>query len=880
MAEIVGGPGRERPDNPDEPEERKDAEEDGGERPAVAPWRWILAGALALFLAGSATLWFRCGLHGCPDVETLRGYMPDEASVVLDRDGEEISKLFLTRRIMVPLDSLSEHVPAAFVAIEDKRFWEHGGVDWRRVAGAMATNIKSMGVEEGSSTITMQLARNVFPEKLPANQRTMWRKLGEARVARLIEQEYTKEDILQLYLNQIYFGNGAYGIEAAAQEYFGKPAAELDLSEAALLAALPRAPSRLNPRSNPEAALEGRALVLERMTAQGLITAEEAAEAGEVELELREGQLDDGGEAPYFVEAVRRRLEDELGDAIYTGGYTIHTTLDLAMQKAAEAELTEQMRAIESGRYGSYRHETWNSVHGDSTADLSGGTPYVQAALIVLDARTGDVLTLIGGRDYDDSEFNRATQARRQPGSAFKPFVYAAALASGYPPSHQVADEPIRMVLDGGRTWEPKNYDGSYSGAVSLREGLMRSKNVVTVRIANEIGLGRVVSTAEQMLGQSVPSNPSVVLGTAEVTPLGLTAAYAAFATLGRRPEPRFVLRVEDRNGGIVWTEQPYATEVIQPAAAYLTTNILEDVVDRGTGTAVRAVGFRGAAGGKTGTTQDAADVWFVGFTPEVVGTIWIGFDERKTVVRGATGGELAAPVWGRLMRRIDLESAGWEPPPGVETRTVNGQGEVIADNCAYGGETRTEYFLSGTAPLGTCYPDYYAYGDSLGYGSYYGDTLRVDTLDGEDGWWDRMRARLRSLRNGSDTTRIDSAGRPPVRIDTTRSRSDTLRGTDPTRRDSVPPIRPVRVDTATVRRDTIRPGSDTTIRRPPPDTTRRPPPDTTRRPPPDTTRRPPPDTTRRPPPDTTRRPPPDTTRRPPPDTTRRPPADAMGSER
>jgi 1A family penicillin-binding protein len=836
MAEIVGGPDHKQPDKPKEsegPESGVEAEERG----PVAPWRWIVAGLLALFLAGSATLWFRCGMNGCPDVETLRGYMPDEASVVLDREGTEISKLFVTRRIVVPLDSLPEHVPNAFIAIEDKRFWEHGGVDWRRVLGALATNIKSMGVEEGSSTITMQLARNVFPEKLPASQRTIWRKLGEARVARLIEQEYAKEDILQLYLNQIYFGNGAYGIEAAAQEYFGKSAAELDLSEAALLAALPRAPSRLNPRSNPDAALEGRALVLERMTAQGLITSAEAAEAGDVELELREGQLEDEGEAPYFVEAVRRRLEDELGDAIYTGGYTIHTTLDLGMQQAAESELTEQMRAIESGRYGAYRHETWGSVHGDSTADLSRGTPYVQAALVVMDARNGDVLALIGGRDYDDSEFNRATQARRQPGSAFKPFVYAAALGGGYPPSHQVADEPIRMVLDDGRTWEPENYDGSYSGAVTLREGLMRSKNVVTVRIANEVGLGRVVSTAEQMLGQDVPSNPSVVLGTAEVTPLGLTAAYAAFATLGRRPEPRFVLRVEDRNGSIVWTEQPYATEVIQPAVAFLTTDILQDVVNRGTGTAVRAVGFRGAAAGKTGTTQDAADVWFVGFTPELVGTVWIGFDERKTVVRRATGGELAAPVWGRLMRRIDLESAGWEPPPGVETRTVNARGEVVSEDCAYGGEKRSEYFLSGTAPLGTCYPDYYAYGDSLGYGDYYGDTLRVDTTADDDGWWERMRERLRSWRERDDSVRADTIGRtPPIRVDT--ARPDSLRR-DTVRRDTAPPIRPVRVRPDTVRRDTIvRPPIDTTVRRPPPDTTGvQPPADTTAAPaPPDRT--------------------------------------------
>ena len=796
----------------------------------VAPWRLALASGLALLLLAGSVLWFRCGLHGCPDVETLRGFMPDEASVVLDREGEEVSKLYLTRRVIVPLDSLPDHVAEAFVAIEDKRFWEHGGVDWRRVLGALAANVKSMGIEEGSSTITMQLARNVFPEKLPASQQTLWRKLGEARVAARIEREYSKHEILQLYLNQIYFGNGAYGIEAAAQEYFGGPAAELTLDEAAMLAALPRAPSRLNPRSNPEAALEGRALVLDRMVEQGWITEEEAAEADEVELDLRTGVRQEVGRAPYFVEAVRRQLEDALGDVIYTGGFTIHTTLDSEIQEVAEQELSQQMSAIESGRYGAFRHPTYEAVHADSAATLADGTPYLQSAFVMMDARTGDVLALIGGRDHDDSEFNRATQARRQPGSAFKPFVYATALGAGYPPSHRVADEPIRLVLDDGRTWAPQNYDGTYAGSVTLRDGLVHSKNVVTVRVAEEVGLGRVVGMAEQMLGQDVPANPSVVLGTAEVTPLQLTAAYAAFATLGRRPEPRLVTRVDDRNGTTIWSQQPYTTEVIPAAAAFLTTSLLQDVVTRGTGTAVRAVGFRGPAAGKTGTTQDAADIWFVGITPDVVGTVWIGFDKRETVLRGATGGELAAPVWGRVMREVAPESDGWAVPPGVIARNVNEYGEVIADNCPEAA-ARREYFLSGTAPVGTCYPDrYWLYDDSAGW-IRYGDRDTLDAAD-DDGWWDRLRDRVQRWRDRSDSLRTDTAA------DTTANRSG---------RDSWPPVGP-----DSLRRDTV-------VRRPPPDTALPTPTDTMRGPSRDTMRGPVPDTMRIPA-DTTRRPPPDTT--------------------
>ncbi|MGH7463993.1 MAG: transglycosylase domain-containing protein, partial [Longimicrobiales bacterium] len=290
--------------------------------------RRVLIGAgsvLLLLLVVTAVLWHRCGLRGCPDVDMLKGYMPDQASVVVDRNGAEVAKLFVTRRVVVPVDSMPEHLLNAFVAIEDRRFWDHGGVDWRRVVGALATNLRAGGIEEGSSTITMQLARNVFPEQLPANQRTIVRKVGEARVAREIEDRYSKREIMELYLNQIYFGNGAYGIESAAEEYFGKSAARLDLAESALLAALPRAPSRLNPRANRDAALEGRDLVLQRMAEQGHITEEQRAEAAEADLVLREGRIDTDDEAPYFVEAVRRQLEDELGTAIYTQGYTIHT---------------------------------------------------------------------------------------------------------------------------------------------------------------------------------------------------------------------------------------------------------------------------------------------------------------------------------------------------------------------------------------------------------------------------------------------------------------------------------------------------------------------------------------------------------------------------
>jgi 1A family penicillin-binding protein len=769
---------------------------------------WLVGGAVVLVVGAvlAALLWFNCGLRGCPDVNELRGYMPDQASVLVDRNGEEISKLYVTRRVVVPVDSIPEHTLNAFIAIEDRRFWGHGGVDWRRVLGAAWQNVRAGGVEEGSSTITMQLARNIFPEKLPANEKTLGRKFAEARMARQIEARYSKHEIMELYLNQIYFGSGAYGIQSASEEYFGKDAHDLTLAESALLAALPRAPSRLNPRANEDAALEGRELVLRRMYDQGLISAQERDEAAETRLVVRERRTRTEDPAQYFVEAVRRQLERDLGRAVYTEGYTIHTTLDLQAQLVAEQELAQQLSAMESGRFGGFPHRTFASVQADTARDRSEGTPYLQGAVVLMDARTGDVLALVGGRDYNDSEFNRATQAMRQPGSAFKPFVYAAAVSSGYAPTHLLMDRPLQWTMGNGQVWEPRNYDGSYAGTVTMRNSLAHSRNIPTVRLANEVGIRRILSTAAQFGLGDLAAHPSVVLGTAEVTPLRLTAAYAALATLGQRPEPRLVTRVVDRRGQIVWQQQPRTQRVIDPAAAFVTTSMLKDVVDRGTGTGVRAAGFRAPAAGKTGTTQDAADIWFVGYTPEIVGTIWIGMDRRQRILRGATGGQIVAPVWGRIMRQVAGGSGSdWTAPSGVETHQVDEQGVIAGAGCATGGAVRTEYFVRGTAPSRACPPaGYYAYGDTLGYYDY--DRLN----DGEDaGWWDRLRRRFAR----EDSVRM--AQQPPQTPDTARPVGTPV-PVSPPAGDTVRP--PVRDTVRPVPRDTARPvpaRPDTTRRRP-----------------------------------------------------------------
>jgi 1A family penicillin-binding protein len=738
-----------------------------------------LGAVAAVVLVVMVVAYQTCGFEGCPSVDEVAGFVPDEASVVLDREGREIDKLFRVRRVVVGLDSVPDHVRHAFVATEDRHFYDHGGVDTRRVVGAALQNLRTRGIAEGFSTITMQVARNVFPERLPMQDRTLNRKIAEIKVARQIEDRYSKAEILELYVNQIYFGAGAWGIEAAAQEYFGKSAKDLTVAEAAMLAGLPQAPSRLNPRENMEGAMERRATVLRRMTDQGYLDAAEAEEIRDAEPELVRSRMESPAQAPYFVEQVRRLVQDRVGDVVYTGGYQIHTTLDLDAQAAMERELSSQLEGIEAGRFGAFGHPSYAAVMGDTTRVTDGArTPYLQGAAIVMDVRTGDVIAMVGGRDFEDSKFNRAIQAKRQPGSAFKPFVYAAALQSGHPPNTILEDSPYRVVRN-GQVWEPRNYDGSYAGNITMREALVRSQNIATIRLAEQVGMERVLNSAYSLgIESDLPRFPSVAIGAGEVTLLEMVTAFSTLAALGERPDPRFVTHVTDRHGRIVWQVEPRRRPAISPEVAFLTLDIMRDVVDRGTGTPVRAAGFRHPAAGKTGTTNESADVWFIGSTPRYTAGIWIGLDERQRIQANATGGRLAAPVWGRAMRTIDTEGGNWSPPPGVERHQVDAFGNVVGTNCQTYGELREEYFLRGTTNgVGCPRP--------LGY-----DTLDPAAYEDED-WWRRLRERV-FREDGADTARPTS---PPDTI-ILRTPRDTVRQT---------PARPDPARPDTVRRDTPR---------------------------------------------------------------------------
>ncbi len=663
----------------------------------------LLASLLLLLVA-----WERCGVRGCPNVERLAAFQPGGAPVLLDRDGEPFADLTPVDYTIVPLESLPDFVAEAFIAVEDQRFMEHSGIDWRRVFGAALADLRAGGFAQGFSTITMQLARNVFPKRLPGERKTLQRKLLEVRVAGEIEEKYSKAEILELYLNHIYFGGSAYGIDAAARTYFGKPASDLTLREAATLAAMPKAPNSYDPRRHPERSGERRDLVLRLMADQGRISSAERERAGAGRTRTaRAPRLPQQRRAfaPYFTDLVRRQLEARFGDELYAARLRIHTTLDRSLQQIAEEELGRQLRAIERGRHGRFDGRAYTAgVEADSA-----GSEFLQGAVVVLGADSGDVLALVGGRDFEHSPFNRAVLARRQVGSAFKPFVYATALAEGYSPSQHLADDTLRLELEGGEVWEPRNYDGRFAGELSLRDALVRSKNVPTVRLAAAVGIDDVATTARNAGVQGeIPTLPSMALGTIGMTPIELAAAYTPFATGGTRTRPSLIRRVTTEEGEVLWEREVERADVLDPEGAFLITDMLAEAVDRGTASAVRDAGYRGPAAGKTGTTNDGTDTWFVGYTPDLVASIWIGFDRPRTVAGDASAGRLVAPVWGRLMRRAYAGRApanDWVRPAGVIQLPIDPQsGLVLAQGCEpERGRARSELFIDGTQPPETC---------------------------------------------------------------------------------------------------------------------------------------------------------------------------------
>jgi penicillin-binding protein 1A len=736
-------------------------------------WTFV-AGVLSAGVAGFVL--YREISRDLPPVDQLLHYRPPVATRVYAEDGTLIGEFFVERRYLVPMSRIPRNVRLAFLAAEDADFYKHRGVDPIGIARAFVTNLAENRVVQGGSTITQQVVKAL----LLSPERSYERKLKELILALRLETKLSKDDILYLYLNQIYFGGGAYGVAAAAQEFFDTDVDKLTIAQAALLAGLPRAPSRYDPQRRPQRALARQHYVLGRMRDEGFITAEQYNEALAEPLRFAARRPATYIAAPWYVEHVRRLLEERYGGtAPYQLGLQVYTAVDLDMQRAAEEALTTGLRDLDhrQGFRGPMRHLeaaqiepflaregtgrppedgrargvvvgveakglavrtawergflpsdalTWGSSRlspgrfrpGDVIAvvvkgEAPDGTarfaldqePQVQGALVAVDPYTGQVKAMVGGYDFHRSQFNRVTQAARQPGSAFKPLIYSAAIDHGFTPASIVLDAPI--ALDAGANqppWMPRNYENRYYGPTPLRYALARSLNTVSVRLVDAIGVRPLIAYLQRFgFERPIPRNLSIALGSFEVTPLELVRAYGVLATLGKRFDPIFITRVTDREGNPIefGHTRPHFEKVMSPATAYVVTSMLETVVQQGTGRKALALGRPVA--GKTGTTNDTHDAWFIGYTPDLLAGVWVGFDAERSLGKHETGGRAAAPIWTDFMQHV-LEGrpvVDFPVPDGVVFTQIDRSTGLRAVD---GRSSDLEVFVAGTEP--TRYPE------------------------------------------------------------------------------------------------------------------------------------------------------------------------------
>jgi penicillin-binding protein 1A len=742
------------------------------------PGSWLLA-ALGILVALAAVAGFSVGYYlrlDLPDVDTLEDYSPPVMTRVLAEDGSLLDTFFEQRRILIESRDIPEVFVRALVAVEDSSFFDHAGVDYSGVLRAAWRDVATLRPAQGASTLTQQLARNLFlhPDK------TFRRKFQELLLALEIERRYTKQEILRFYCNQVYMGHGRYGLEAASRFYFDKPARELDLAEAALLAGVIQRPEALSPFKDRDRATRRRDYVLARMVREGLISEAEAARARRVPVPPRpphsERRL-----APYFVEEVRRWLKARFGDAsLYRAGLEVRTTVDPRLQAIANEAVEEGLSELDrrQGWRGvgrrvpegqdprTWEAEAWRdgialgevtdgvvvaggpgpitvrvgartgtlgsaelawtarggrlarlrpgdilrvrplSLQPGGTAELSlEQEPAVEAALVAIEPGTGAIRALVGGFDYERSEFDRAIQARRQTGSAFKPFVYATALAQRFTPADVLIDQPT-VFIDPQQAvpYAPKNFGDRYDGAVTLRRALEKSANVATVGLLREVGTQAVIDTARRLgITSELRPYPSLALGAFEVSLLELTSAYGTFANQGVRVEPHGVEEVRDRHGAVVFVAEPEVRDALSPQIAYLMNRLLEGVITDGTGHAAASLGKPLA--GKTGTTDDYTDAWFIGYSPQLAVGVWVGFDTKRTLGDRETGAGAALPIWRRFMERAleDAPAVEFETPPGISYALIDRETGLRASPAAGCQDLLREAFVAGSEPTAYC---------------------------------------------------------------------------------------------------------------------------------------------------------------------------------
>src|SRR2546421_6928667 len=608
------------------------------------PWKLALFGLPVILLCG--VLFFYAVWAQTYDLKKV-GDMP-ERNTVFDVDGKIYSRLAGANRVKVALNEVSPYFVDALLAREDTRFFEHGGIDWRGIARALVRDIMSGSAKEGASSLTQQLARN----SLPLGGRTLSRKILEAMVALRIERDFTKQQIIELYINRIYFGSGCYGVQTASMAYFGKDAAKLNLSESATLAGLIRSPNRFSPLRNPEGAALQRDTVLDRLVELKKISASQAQEAKLTKVTSHPKRMPLIQEN-YAMDAVQRDLNLLLTpEQIDDGGLFIYTTLDPAVQNAATQAVETQLAKIE--RQSGYKHPLKANYHPPAEGEDSA-MPYLEGALVAIDNESGGIRALVGGRDYSQSKFNRAlAPANRQIGSSFKPFVYTVAFTHGLLPGAAVSDGPIQPgEIEAAGNWSPGNSDGTYGGVQPVSYGLIHSRNTMSVRVGEIAGLDNVQKIAMTLgLSQNVPHGPAIYIGSFETDLKDLTAAYTVFPNAGVRKQAYIIERIDDADHNPIYPAAHVSVPAMDPSAASMTSQLIEQVLVSGTAASARSLGFKLPAAGKTGTTNDYKDAWFVGYTNAITCGVWVGFDQPQTIMARGYGAALALPVWTQVMTK------------------------------------------------------------------------------------------------------------------------------------------------------------------------------------------------------------------------------------
>jgi len=632
-------------------------------------WKvWLVLGALVAALLVCLVYGFWASSFDMREVQEM-----SERSTVFDMDGKVYSRLQGENRVTVKLSQVSPYFINALLSREDSRFYQHHGVDPFGILRAIFKNLTHHSAKEGASTLTQQLARNSYPEGL-GSRKSIHRKILEAFVSVRIEQNYSKDQILEFYVNRIYFGSTVYGIETASQTYFGKHASDLSLGEAAMIAGLIRAPSYFSPLKNLKGATRERDTVLDRMVKLGKIKQDEADKAKATPVALAK-KRPASAQDNYAMDMVRREMEELLSDEQrQDGGMKIYTTLDPALQKAAESVVDLELTKVEA-RPG-YKHPRKADFSAQAKAEEQD-TPYLQGALVVIDNRSGGIRAIVGGRDFSESKYNRAVagKATRQIGSTFKPFVYAAAFNQGMLPGASIDDGPIaRGEVRQAANWSPENSDGTYKGIMRAEEGLIQSRNTMSVRIGERAGLNEVARVAAAVGIENMPRLPSVYLGAFEANVADLTAAYTVFANNGLRRQSYVIERIDDAAGETIYRAAHIQSRALDPGVAWMLTSTMGKVLERGTAAAAKSLGFTKPAAGKTGTTNDFRDAWFVGYTTSLTCGVWVGLDKPETIIQKGYGSALALPIWVDVMKAASSQrypASNFQPPVPVRRATV-----------------------------------------------------------------------------------------------------------------------------------------------------------------------------------------------------------------